>query len=252
MSEPLDATATTSKGPEQHAHSVPWTTRDVFWAILLGAFVLVGLLFVLIVASEVIALATGADSSTGILGSLVLIAELGLLLPVWALGIRKYHVPWSTLGFRGFEFGKSLGLGCLFLLFALGFNVFWALFMAAFDRSVQPDLSPLVGESLGGLSVMLLGAGIIAPAAEEAFFRGFVFSGLRRSMRLVPAAALSAALFAVVHITPTSWPPIFVLGVLFALLYEQTGSVWPAVIMHGLINSMAFLLMYLSQALARP
>jgi len=211
---------------------------------------MVGLLLLLIVIIEIVSLATGTKSSPGILGSLVLVAELGLLLPVWALGIRKYRVPWSSLGFRGFEFGQSFGLGCLFLLFALGFNTFWGLLMAAFDQSVQPDLSPLVGDSLGGLSVALLGAAIVAPVAEEAFFRGFVFSGLRRTMRLVPALVLSAGLFAVAHITPTSWPPIFVLGVLFALLYEQTGSVWPAVIMHGFINGLAFVLMYLSQALS--
>jgi membrane protease YdiL (CAAX protease family) len=229
---------------------VPWTRRDVSWAILLGALTMVGLLFLLILVIEIVSLATDIELSVGMFGSLVLVAELGLLLPVWALGIRKYGVPWSSLGFRGFEFGQSMGLGCLFLLLAFGFNAFWALLMAAFDRGVQPDLSPLVGDSLGGLSLALLGAGIVAPVAEEAFFRGFVFSGLRRNMRLVPALGLSAALFAIVHITPTSWPPIFVLGILFALLYEQTGSVWPAVIMHGLINSMAFVLMYLSKSLS--
>jgi len=252
MSESTMTAGTGSTPSEQHPCPVPWTKRDVFVAIVLGAFVVVGLLFLLIAILELVSLATDTDSSAGNLGGLVLIAELGLLLPVWALGIRKYHVPWSALGFRRFELGKSIGLGCLFLLFALGFNVFWALLMAVFEQGVQPDLSPLVGDSLGGLSVALLGAGIVAPVAEEAFFRGFVFSGLRRSMRLVPALAVSAALFAVAHIAPNSWPPIFVLGVLFALLYEQTGSVWPAVFMHGFINSMAFVFMYLSQALSAP
>ncbi len=249
MSESTELTDTGVTTAAPHGSPVPWTGRDVFWAIVLGTFVMVGLLFVLIVALEVVALVTGAESAANMLGSLVLIAELGLLLPVWALGIRKYHVSWGTLGFRRFDISKSMGLGCLFLLSAFGFNALWALLMTAFNLGVQPDLSPLLGDSLGGLSVALLGAGIAAPVAEEAFFRGFVFSGLRRSMRLVPAVALSATLFAVAHITPTSWPPIFVLGALFALLYEQTGSVWPAVIMHGFINSMAFVLLYLSRAL---
>jgi hypothetical protein len=249
MSESLGTTNATLGEAAPHEQAVPWTRRDVFWAIVLGAFVVIGLLFLLLVVVEVVSLTAGNGSSASTVGSLVLTAELGLLLPVWALGVRKYHVPWTTVGFRGFDLGKSIGLGCLFLLFALGFNVLWAVLMAAFDQGVQPDLSPLVGESLGSLSVALLGAGIAAPVAEEAFFRGFVFAGLRRTMRLVPAAALSAALFAVAHIVPTSWPPIFVLGVLFALLYEQTGSVWPAIIMHGFINGMSFLLMYLARAL---
>jgi membrane protease YdiL (CAAX protease family) len=250
MSESPVTAGTDYAPPEQQFCAVPWTKRDVLLGIVVGALVVAGLLVVMVIVLEVISRVAGTHSFGGILGSLVLVAELGLLLPVWALGIRKYCVPWSTLGFRGFRLGESVGLGCLFLLSSLGFNVFWTLLMAALGRGVQPDLSPLVGDSLGGLSVALLGAGIVAPVAEEAFFRGFVFSGLRRSMRLVPALALSAALFAVAHITPTSWPPIFVLGVLFALLYEQTGSVWPAIIMHSLINSMGFVFIYLSQVLS--
>jgi membrane protease YdiL (CAAX protease family) len=202
---------------------------------------------VLVVVLQAVSSATGAFG--GIIGSLVLAAELGLLVPVWALGVRKYRVPWSTLGFRGFPWESALGLGCLFLLFSLGFNALWALLMALVGRTVQPDLSPIVGESLGGLSVAVLGAGIVAPLAEEAFFRGFVYSGLRRSMGLVPALVVSAGLFAVAHITPTSWPPIFVLGILFALLFEQTGSVWPAIIMHSVINTLGFVVIYLSRAL---
>ena len=55
---------------------------------------------------------------------------------------------------------------------------------------------------------------------------------------------LNAILFALMHILPTSWPPIFVLGVLFAWLYEQTGSIWPAVAVHGAINIISFLALY--------
>jgi len=221
--------------------------RDIVFAIVVGAGVVVGLLSLIIVALEAASLAVNADWSQAGPGSLILIAELGLLAPVWALGIRKYGLPWSAVGFRPFEPIQSAGLGCLFLLFAFGFNVVWALLMGMLGQVVQPDFTPLVGDTPSALSLALIGVGVVAPIAEEVFFRGFVFAGLRQRFRLVPALAVSAALFAVAHLTPTSWPPLFVLGVLFALLYEQTRSIWPAVIMHGLINSMAFVVIYLSQ-----
>jgi membrane protease YdiL (CAAX protease family) len=112
-------------------------------------------------------------------------------------------------------------------------------------------LLPLFGSGIGGLLLALFTGGVVAPIAEEVFFRGFVFAGLYRERGLWPAVVLSSILFALVHITPTSWPPIFLLGVIFAVLYERTGSIWPAVAAHAAVNSLSFLLVYLLEILAR-
>jgi membrane protease YdiL (CAAX protease family) len=34
------------------------------------------------------------------------------------------------------------------------------------------------------------------------------------------------------------------MGVLFALLFEATDSLWPCILLHGLINSLAFVAAY--------
>jgi len=168
---------------------------------------------------------------------------------VWALGVHKYRLPWSSVGFRRFHLGRGLGLGCLSLLIAFGFNLVWAVILGVFGLRVQPDILPLFGGGIAGLLLALLAGGLVAPLAEEAFFRGYVFAGLRQHFGLLPAVLLSSGLFALVHILPTSWPPIFVLGMLFALLYEWTGSIWPAVVVHGVINALSFLAAYLFQVL---
>ena len=82
---------------------------------------------------------------------------------------------------------------------------------------------------------------VIAPIAEETFFRGFVFGGLRAHWPFWAAALVSSLIFGSVHLTtgPAAIPLLALLGVCFAYLYERSGSLWPAVIAHALNNALA-------------
>ena len=53
----------------------------------------------------------------------------------------------------------------------------------------------------------------LAPIAEELFFRGFVFSGLRSRMTMLPAALISGLVFGLVH-APTGITTVVPLAVL--------------------------------------
>ena len=55
---------------------------------------------------------------------------------------------------------------------------------------------------------------------------------------------VSAGLFALVHFVPTSILPILLLGLIFAFLYQISGSIWPAILMHMLTNTVALLSAY--------
>ena len=46
------------------------------------------------------------------------------------------------------------------------------------------------------------------------------------------------------HVILTSILPIFILGVIFALLYQISGSIWPAILMHMLTNTIALSIAY--------
>jgi membrane protease YdiL (CAAX protease family) len=94
----------------------------------------------------------------------------------------------------------------------------------------------------------LLVGGVAAPVAEEVFFRGFLYKGLRHRWGVGWALVLSGLVFALVHIVPGVLPPIFVMGVVFAYVFERSGSIWPCIILHGAINSLAFGLAYLQEA----
>jgi membrane protease YdiL (CAAX protease family) len=92
--------------------------------------------------------------------------------------------------------------------------------------------------------ILLIGGTIVAPIIEEIFFRGFVFAGLRNKWGWQKAALASAGLFALFHILPTSFAPIFILGFIFAFLYQISGSIWPAILMHMLTNTVALVTVY--------
>jgi uncharacterized protein len=80
---------------------------------------------------------------------------------------------------------------------------------------------------------------ILAPLVEEVFFRGFVFNGLRGRMDWWWAAVISGALFAAAHLDPLFLLPAFLIGILLAFLYQKTNSIWPGMIVHFLVNSLA-------------
>ena len=77
--------------------------------------------------------------------------------------------------------------------------------------------------------------------AEEIFFRGFFFAGLRSRWSLWPSALLSGAVFGLVHAPtgPTAAIPLAGLGVGLAWLYNKTGSIWPCMLAHCLNNALA-------------
>ncbi|MGC8786627.1 MAG: CPBP family intramembrane glutamic endopeptidase [Anaerolineae bacterium] len=233
--------------PQSSFTMVPWTWRDLIWAIFLGVFTVLTLVALMTLALTLYQIVLGIPKASQPLAFLTVLAELGLLLPVWLFGVYKYRLSWRDVGLRPFDPSRSLGLGCIFLLFAFAFNFTWSLFLSLFNLRPQPDMLPLFGKGIGGLFLAILAGGVVAPIAEEIFFRGYLFAGLYKLLGRRRAALLSAALFALAHILPTSWPPIFVLGLLFALLYEQTGSIWPSVIVHAAMNTLAFLFTYLSQ-----
>jgi membrane protease YdiL (CAAX protease family) len=121
----------------------------------------------------------------------------------------------------------------------------YSLILAQFNLRMQQDLSPLLAE-LSSPWLFLLGAIVVAPVVEEIFFRGFLFAGLRGRYGWQKAAAISAALFSLVHLQPTAAVPIFLLGLVFAFLYERSGSIWPAVLMHVSSNALALGAAYLA------
>ncbi|MFP4071955.1 MAG: CPBP family intramembrane glutamic endopeptidase [Desulfovibrionales bacterium] len=209
--------------------SVPWTARDAWiGTVSLFLWMMLSLGAVLFFGQT----APGIDP-----GILITLLELPLLAVVWWFTVRKYHTGWEALGFSGFD-PKVLWSGVKLLFLAMLFNMLYGLLLSPFGLRAQPDLVPIF-QTLDSPWPLLLGGAVLIPVVEEVFFRGFLFTGLRERYGWQRAMVISALLFALVHLQFLAIPPIFVMGLIFAYLYQRSGSIWPATILHVAMNAMA-------------
>ncbi len=89
-----------------------------------------------------------------------------------------------------------------------------------------------------------LAIGLLAPFSEELVFRGAILKSLLSSSRLSAwgAIAISALLFALIHLNPAQMPHAFIIGLLLGWMYWRTGSILPGVAYHWINNSAAYVL----------
>ena len=133
----------------------------------------------------------------------------------------------------------------------LGIVSFYIL-AAVYTAVVQPDAEQTVAQDLGAdqgtLGMIAAGFMVIcvAPVAEEIFFRGFFYRALRTRYSVLGAALIGGGLFGVIHYDFSGaealliLPPLAVLGFVFCLVLERTGSLYPVIALHALNNAIAF------------
>jgi sodium transport system permease protein len=78
--------------------------------------------------------------------------------------------------------------------------------------------------------------GVLPAVCEELAFRGFLFTGLRRSFRPWTAILLSSFLFAVYHMNVFQMVPHFLLGIVLGLLAWKGNGVLPPMLFHLVYN----------------
>jgi hypothetical protein len=84
---------------------------------------------------------------------------------------------------------------------------------------------------------------VIAPVAEEFFFRGFFFGALRNWKGPWPAAVITGLVFGGIHAgssDPAYLVPLAGFGFALCALYVKTGSLYPCIGLHCANNSVAF------------
>jgi uncharacterized protein len=169
------------------------------------------------------------------------VADLMILPIASILGIAVFVVllgrlPWSGLGLRSAPaaaYLRALGwwLLCLPIVAAVLYATYKITGRAAIEE--QLDMMPDLSDDDGTITAaFILLVGILSPVAEELVFRGVLFAWLRRHLGFWIAGMLSALVFACAHGIPDIILPTAILGLLFAWIYERTGSLWPAMLAH--------------------
>ncbi len=209
-----------------------WTASDTW----LGLFLLVLSIFVYVLAISLV----GDSQNTGIF--FVATFEFILLIPIAIIfALRK--VRWVELGLRGFN-RNNLALGCGLLAAVYFLVIINNLIMVALGIVTQADiLSEILGELDSPLLFVFVTV-IVAPFTEELFFRGFLFKGLREKYGWINALMFSSIIFALFHGQIATLIPTFLLGALFAYMYQRTESVYPGMLLHFTINAVGALILF--------
>ena len=138
----------------------------------------------------------------------------------------------------GRETGPDLAAAVLGML-GLGQVLDSATMLAGLGRqgSMSAIRNALTGIQGGDLFLAVVVLGVMAGAAEELFFRGYMQTRLRAAWRAVPAIAVTSLAFALLHMEWIHAAMALVLGVYLGVLTERTGSALPAIVCHIANNS---------------
>lgn len=203
-----------------------WTASDAWLGL--------GLLLIVLAAYFLVIAQLGESKTLSLF--VVATFEFILLIPIAVvLAIRK--VAWVELGLRRFD-RNALAIGCGLLAGTYILVIINNLVMVALGIGTQADT---IIDMLGEIDSPFLFAfvtAIVAPVTEELFFRGFLFKGLREKYGWVNALMFSSIIFAIFHGQIATLIPTFLLGALFAYMYQRTESVFPGMVLHFAVNSL--------------
>lgn len=87
---------------------------------------------------------------------------------------------------------------------------------------------------------------VIAPFAEEALFRGYMYGKLRRAVPVWVAMIATSLLFGAIHAQWNVAIDVFVLSMVACSLREITGSIWAGTLLHMIKNAVAFYILFIN------
>jgi len=186
-------------------------------------------------------ISTGLRYPMIILGGARLL-EIGLIILcvlIWGKGFPSIGLTQSTI-VPGLRKGLMWSAGFA----VVTFFAFVVLFVAGIDplTLIYVRLPAKHGE----IALFFLVGGMVAPLAEEIFFRGMLYGFLRR-WGVVVALVVSTLMFVLAHpIFPGTPLPQVIGGIVFAVAYEIEGSLMVPITIHVLGNIAIFTLSMMS------
>jgi uncharacterized protein len=234
--------------PEQPSRQVvPWHPIESVPVFLIAA--LVGG-----VLGAPILTATGSRSIR--YAALLVTGDIGLIATVlfWVRYVKR--APLASLGMprepvRDVVTGL-LGGGAIIVASAIAVAVEQAVARGVLGHELtSPSQVPTY---VSGLVLVVLAPAVIlvAPLGEELLFRGFLYRGLRSSLPVWASAIVSAVLFGLVHLAGglALWPivpPLMIVGIGLALVYERRQSLLASITAHALFNLVGFIAIVMSR-----
>jgi CAAX protease family protein len=222
-----------------------WEYRVPLWspfAVALAAFVLASIAYAVIAGAAGLSAAEADESPGPVLGATFVQDALLIGGAVLAIGLGVRHGAAAALGLRSTRFWPAVGWAAVLL------GAFWlasGIVVSIFGEPPEQEITEEI-KSEDGVLALAGYVGItcmVAPIAEEVFFRGFLFPVLRARAGVAWGVVITGALFSLVHAVGSPVEALivlFVLGAGLCLLYLRTGSLLPCIGLHALNNAISF------------
>jgi uncharacterized protein len=217
----------------------PWMALAALVAAFGGA--LFGALVIGVIGSA--AGSSFADPSPAVSISSTIVQDLSFIgAALLFANISARPLP-EQFGLRPTRFWPAVGwMAAAFAAF-YAFTLVWvAILGVSPDDTKLPDELGVKDSTYALLAVAFLVA-VVAPIAEEFFFRGFFYGSLRNWKGPWPAAVITGLVFGAIHVGSAEAAfllPLGFFGFSLCLLRERTGSLYPGIALHCMNNSLAF------------
>jgi len=182
------------------------------------------------------------DLYAGILtGMFIAIILMGSL---YVIALRPGGLSFRVVGFRDFD-RKHWKLILIYTVILFIGSAILMVLTSLIGNTWENSKTDSMQENMAFLPIILalLSASVISPLYEEIFYRGFLYTFFKNRFGVTYGVIISATIFTFAHIpTYNAMPVNFLGGVIFALAYERTKSIWPPILIHGIVNAVAILL----------
>jgi uncharacterized protein len=175
----------------------------------------------------------------GVLVTTFIVISNPITIAVLAIAVRITQSDLSEYFALHWPSGRDLSFGVVGLVVLIAASDA-LLYLTGRDLVTSFQLqSYTTAAAAGWLLPMLAAAILIAPAGEEAMFRGFLFRGWARSSRSTwPAIVVISVLWAMLHVQYdwTGVLQIFVVGLFLGWMRWRSGSLTLTFLLHALFN----------------
>jgi membrane protease YdiL (CAAX protease family) len=174
-------------------------------------------------------------------------ADLVLLAAVW-WSVRGTPAPRLALGLvppASWAQAFRLAAGGMLLVLVVA-QLLEPLLHAAESQGLTPRPFPGGAQAWIGVIVAFVAFVLLAPLAEELFFRGLLFAALRGRLGPHWTPVVTGVIFGALHGEPRAFISLALLGIVLGVLYERTGSVIPGILLHAANNGLAFVFAFAS------
>lgn len=168
---------------------------------------------------------------------IVLVAGSSVLYGWWLRCDLRQTFSWRPPPAWGWAAAVLLGLGAMTINLDLGaVQAGWLPKPTVEEQLALEKFNQILSAKPWWL--LLLVIAVLPGIMEELCFRGFILRGLRSEVSPWLAIVIAGVMFAVVHLDPSRLLPQFFAGCVAGALVVRTGSIWPAMLFHGIHNGL--------------